>query len=279
MRGLLVFMLCSLPSLAWAQDDPTRRDLINRATVARDHGDHARALTLARGAAARRMSPSLRTFIAQEEEALGDVTAALADARTCVEELRQGASVTNPAAVMAECQALVNRLSPRVVASPAREPTRVAPPVEPQRERPRQRTTVTPILEARTPPSEEAPRTGPGAGPWVVMGLGAASFAGAGAFFALRNDAMSERDALCRSSQGPCDLPTANALRLADDAQESARTYNTLINVALGVGGAAVAGGLLWFILGRSGSAQPTQTSFVIAPGNGGAWLGVHGAL
>lgn len=114
MRAVLVFVMLCAPSLGWTQDDPVRRDLIVRAAAARDRGAHAQAIALAREAAARRMSPSLRTFIAEEEEALGQIEAALADARMCVEELQNGVVVSSPTTLLVECQTLVARLASRM---------------------------------------------------------------------------------------------------------------------------------------------------------------------
>lgn len=124
------------------------------------------------------------------------------------------------------------------------------------------------------------PSRGAGAGPWVVMGLGVASFAAAGVFFALRQGALADRDLVCgNSNEGDCPVMTDVAVTRATELQGDAHTYNTLTNVAFGVGGAGLAGGLLWWIVGRSsGSSEPTTTVTVVSR-EGGVVFGLRGAM
>ncbi|MDP3221313.1 MAG: hypothetical protein Q8S73_44935 [Deltaproteobacteria bacterium] len=103
-----------------------------------------------------------------------------------------------------------------------------------------------------TPP-EGPPRRGAGAGPWVVVGFGAAAFASAGVLWALHDGAMSERDGAC--DVGGCD-PSAI------DADARMRTLTTATNVAIGLGSAAGAGAAVWWLVsglgGRETQARPT---------------------
>lgn len=144
-------------------------------------------------------------------------------------------------------------------------------------ERPARRV-IEPVV---TPPVEDQqPSRGAGAGPWVVMGLGAASFAAAGVFFALREGALSDRDAACGvSDTDACPLTSGPAFDRAVGYQNDAHTFNTLTNVAIGVGGAALAGGFVWWLVGRnSGRSEPT-VSAMVAPRGDGAVFGLRGAL
>lgn len=104
------------PAVACAQngDDPTRRRLILQAGALRDRGDHQAALERAREAAARRMSPSLRLFIAEEERALGQIEEALHDARRCAAEFEASEAIAHRAEFLGQCQAMVEALSQRV---------------------------------------------------------------------------------------------------------------------------------------------------------------------
>ncbi len=131
------------------------------------------------------------------------------------------------------------------------------------------------------PPEEDRSSSrGAGAGPWVVMGLGAASFAAAGVFFALREGALSDRDGVCgNNSEGGCPVTTDAAVTRAQGFQDDAHTFNTLTNVAMGVGGAAIAGGLVWWLVGRNSGASEPTVSAMVAPRDGGAVFGLRGAL
>ncbi len=122
---------------------------------------------------------------------------------------------------------------------------------------------VTPIVVPPTP----APQ-GPGVGPWIVMGVGVASLALSGVFFGLRAGALSDRDALCAGAAlrgDDCVVPAAQ-VQDAQSAQDSAVGFTTATYVTLGVGAAALAGGVLWRVLGGrrtenvTVSASPTAT-------------------
>jgi hypothetical protein len=106
-----------LPTAAQAQgrdDDPTRRRLILEAGALRDRGDHAAALERLRQAAARRMSPSLRLFLAQEERAVGRYDDAIRDARGCAQEFESDRTLSHRGEFLTSCRALVDELATRV---------------------------------------------------------------------------------------------------------------------------------------------------------------------
>ena len=90
-----------------------------------------------------------------------------------------------------------------------------------------------------------APRRGPGAGPWIIVGAGVASLAAGGAFLFLRGEALQSFHGLCLED-GSCDASVAAA---AQPFRDDAAVYTTLTFVAAGVGVAALAGGLLWSAL------------------------------
>jgi hypothetical protein len=129
---------------------------------------------------------------------------------------------------------------------------------------------------ARLAAQTSAPtRQGPGAGPWILGGLGLASLGAMAAFWALHEGAVSERDAACDASG--CD-PVA----LAHD--ERARTFTTLTNVSLGLGLATVGGAVLWYAFAprRASEARPAvavgpRVGVLVLPSGGAVTLG--GAL
>ncbi len=121
---------------------------------------------------------------------------------------------------------------------------------------------------------------GAGAGPWVVVGLGAASLAAAGVFFALRQGALADRNSVCgNENDGDCPVTTSAAVVRANAFQDDAHTFNTMTNVAIGVGGAALAGGLVWWLLGRNSQSEGGTVSATLAPREDGATFGVRGTM
>ncbi len=122
------------------------------------------------------------------------------------------------------------------------------------------------------PPLPSVPSRGPGAAPWIVAGAGAVILGGAGAFFALRESDVAERDRLCGTAA--C---TANDEQQALTYDDRARTWNLLTNVSLGVGAAAVVGGVAWWLIARPASAP--RVSAWVAPHDGRLLVGLGGAL
>jgi hypothetical protein len=241
-RTALVVALLAAPAVVAAQDAaPARRALIERAAVARDRGDHALALTLAREAAALGTSPSLRAFIAHEHVALGQHQEAVAEAEACAREAEAPPRRPDREALLVEC---------RTLASSQRSLVRAAP--------------VAPATAAAT--SEPSPVLAPPAhasyGPWIVGGVGAASLALTVLFAGLRADALSSRDARCVDA--------------ARGAQDRAADFSTGVNVTLAVGGAALVGAVTWYLLDRSAARRVAPT--VTYDGRGAA-VGLGGVF
>lgn len=156
------------------------------------------------------------------------------------------------------------------VAIGATEEVEVTLPAPPQRARP---------IDVRPPLTTTRVTRGAGAGPWVVMGVGAATLGASLAFFLLREDALSTRDAECGlygAGPGFC----TNRV-LAEGADADYRTFTALTNVSLGLGAAAIAAGALWLVLGREESVitHPARTSLSLSPAGDGAMLQLSGAL
>lgn len=316
--------LALAPGLARAQvrdDDARRRQLILQAGALRDQGDHEGALERLRQAAARRMSPSLRLFIAQEERALGRTMDALHSARQCADEFEADPALPHRDEFMASCRAIADTLAARMARLVVRVPPEATGATVGLRGAPLPRSawgvaqeltagsalveaaapgrvpfsrevtlapgaTVTVRVElplraggdmiAPPPPAVEASR-GAGSGPWVLLGVAGASVIAAGVFYALRNDAIEARDGLCRAPTGQCVVASADAAREAADHQDSASTYNALTGVAIGVGAAAAAAGVVWWLVG--GTARPARAAALIAPSRDGLFVGLGGAL
>ncbi len=124
------------------------------------------------------------------------------------------------------------------------------------------------VAAATATDSRSTSTRGPGAGPWVVVGLGAAGVAAGVALFVLSNGAQSRRDDACGSA----------------GCQESARaddeSYRSLLygaDVAFGIGGAAVAGGLIWWLAAPRG--RSAQTTAAIVPSRDGVTVQIGGSL
>jgi hypothetical protein len=105
-----------------------------------------------------------------------------------------------------------------------------------------------------------------GAGPWVVAGGGVAALVIAGVLWSMHDAAVSERDGLCPPSG--CDPAALNANARAQDM-----TLGT--NVAIGLGSAAVVGGLTWFLVAWGGRAEApaVRPSAWLHPGSAGLTL------
>lgn len=130
--------------------------------------------------------------------------------------------------------------------------------------------TVPPPVVA-PPPAPAVERAGVGAGPWIVAGLGAAVLGGAGVLWMMHGSALDERDGACSA---------AGCLPSALDANDRAQTLTLATNVSLAVGGAALVGGVTWFLIARGRSARvdatPHATAWVTPQG---AMVGIGGAL
>jgi len=129
-RSLAAFISTVLASsIAVAQTSAevaARRLLLERAEAARNTAHHAEALDLASRAGQIQMSPSVRLFIAEEEEQLGRVAEAFGSAERCLSEVETNTASRNREAVRERCRALQTNLRRRVgqvvVAVPAPAP-------------------------------------------------------------------------------------------------------------------------------------------------------------
>lgn len=120
--AMLAACSCVLTALlttgtALAQNDAevaARRLLLEQAQAARTAGDHARALDLANRAGRLQMSVSLRMFLAEEQQAVGQLSGALGTAELCVREAEHDPALRNREAIMSRCTELRTALRPRV---------------------------------------------------------------------------------------------------------------------------------------------------------------------
>jgi hypothetical protein len=113
-------------------------------------------------------------------------------------------------------------------------------------------------------------------GPYVTLGAGAASLGASVIFLLVRNSAVNDLNAKCGGPDHTIcpDTPEVHSLK------DKASTYNTLTNVALGVGAAAVIGGGVWlFLEGTHSSAKSSRANLQITPTQGGAVIGIAGVL
>ncbi len=328
--ALLACVLGLATSVAGAQprdDDARRRQLILQAGALRDRGDHEGALERLQQAATRRMSPSLRLFIAQEERSLGRHLDGLRDARQCAVEFEADPTLSHRDEFLASCRAIVDDLEARVGRLTVRVPAELRavtvtvgdePLPRDAWNTPRERLPGRVVVEARASgrapfsrevtvaagasvtvrvefPSSEGgrlafenplrdtgerptPRSGSGAGPWALVGLGGASLVTSVVLYALRGQSLDARDALCRSPTGNCVVSSQSAAVEAAAQQDRASSYNTVANITLGVGVACAVGGVVWWAIGASGSSS-RRASITVSPTADGAMVGLRGAM
>jgi len=124
--------------------------------------------------------------------------------------------------------------------------------------------------------SAEPPKRTGNIGPYVVMGAGAAGLGASAIFLILRNNAVNDLKAQCAGPNHTIcpEIPEVRSL------QSKASTYNTLTNVALGIGAAALIGGGTWLIWQKTHPLPtPPPAKLEITPTRGGAVVGIAGAL
>lgn len=103
-----------------------------------------------------------------------------------------------------------------------------------------------PHVEA--PVSQRETSRGPGAAPWVLVGVGGAALVASGAFFALRASAFDDAVSGCAvDASGAYHCGSVPDPAAANAHYEDASLYQTLAFVSVGVGAAAVIGGLAWY--------------------------------
>jgi tetratricopeptide (TPR) repeat protein len=110
--------------------------------------------------------------------------------------------------------------------------------------RERERAKKPPSLPPKPPPAQD---TGPGATPWVIAAAGAAVLVGGVVAGVLADKAHD-------------DAVKDPSFRGAQDSQDKAETLATIANVGFVVGGAAVAVGVGWGLIGHP-DAQPEQNA------------------
>lgn len=107
-----------------------------------------------------------------------------------------------------------------------------------------------PLATRDARPMQEPPRvTSRPMSPWpfVVMGVGALSMGLSGAFFAMRNDAISP----CTVAGGSVSCPDDASLQRALSRSGDAQLFNTLTTATLIGGGVVLAGGVAWLVADR----------------------------
>lgn len=129
------------------------------------------------------------------------------------------------------------------VAAGAREEVRLEAPRAPQ---PQPATPIPPVITPTPPPPS------PLVAPWIVAGGGVALMAVSGVMIALRDARVEERDALCPNAT----CATTAARQQAGGLDDEARTLQTVGYVSLGVGTAALVGGVVWWIAARPRSSR-----------------------
>ncbi len=286
-------------------DLASRQELVARAEQARAAGDHEHALDFALRAGRIRMTPSLGLMIAQEQRTLGQLVESYASALACARAAQADVNAANRASIAETCTSVARALEPalgRVLLHlptdlPSGVSVRVADAEVPEalRDLPRVVMPGEVVVEASAPghaafhrslavpagavvdvsielpavdltrPLAPEPRVSPGAGPWIVAGLGLASLATSGVLYALADSARSDRDAQC-GAMGYCQ-PTAL------DFDASYRDMLVGTNVALGVGAALVAGGALWYVIARVRATSERTPSVAVSPTAGGVAL------
>lgn len=330
-RGALLYsaalLLCAPVARAQTADElAARRALIEQAEAARTSGQHAQSLAFAERAAAIQMSPSLRLFIAREQQSLRQFASALGNAEVCVRDAERDLTLRNREQILASCRAVTSEIqsaSGRIVVSVANAPegleVRVgevvlratlfdAPYVVPSGaltirasapgRQPFERTievaqgssttvqiTLAPaVIEPaeRTPePVRVEPRPvrleGPGAGPWVVVGVGGAGLIAGGALWLVASMQRSALDMQCPGdATRVCGSLTNSEI---DQRVGSINGLSTGAVIAGSVGGAAVIGGVLWYALAPRRPAREAAASVAVVPTRDGAAVVVGGAF
>jgi hypothetical protein len=111
-------------------------------------------------------------------------------------------------------------------------------------------------LDARESPPSDG---GPGAAPWIVVGSGAVA-AGVGAVFL----------GLASGAKGRVEsAPMGTYWDTVEGDAADASTFSIVGAILLGVGGAALVGGLVWLLVGGDGEAEQ---GVAIVPGGVSAW-------
>lgn len=123
----------------------------------------------------------------------------------------------------------------QIATRPPPEPVEPVEPIDP----------VTPVEAGPPPEDEPGDSFGPFIGPTAVGGAALITFAVAIGTFVARQDALSERDALCPSQLCPDEAARQAAL----DRHADAETFNTATNATVIAGAILAAGAATWLVL------------------------------
>ncbi len=125
---------------------------------------------------------------------------------------------------------------------------------------------------------------GASAGPWVLMGVGAAGLVASGVLYLLRIQALGSASAACPAMDGHLVCPVGTDLNAnpgPSDDRARAVAFTTASGVALGVGAASLAAGALWQVIsGGHGRVTPGVTPGVmpgVTASGAGVAVGVSG--
>ncbi len=116
-RHIAIVLALAWSGSARAQSErelATRRDLITQAEDFSAQGKHAEAVALAKRAAAIKMTPSLRLFLAREESAVGLLADAYGNARQCDAEAEANDRLGGRERILSECKEIEKSLGNRV---------------------------------------------------------------------------------------------------------------------------------------------------------------------
>jgi hypothetical protein len=116
-------------------------------------------------------------------------------------------------------------------------------------------------------PPPPPPSKGPGIAPWLVVGAGGALVLTGTIFYIIGAGNVSDAETQC-SNRSSCPQSIA-------DKGNSGRSQETVGGIMLGVGLAAVGGGLAWFFLTKGKEPAPKTTSSMIFPTFGPGFAGL----
>lgn len=124
-----------------------------------------------------------------------------------------------------------------------------------------------PLPPQPIPSAPSVVRRGPGVGPWVVVGAGAALVGTSLVLFVLRNGAIDDWHAACDHQP---DCPES-----ARPLYDRADSLNTWTAVTAITGGVVVGAGLAWFLF----SPREVSSARSITPAVSGTWIGIRGVF
>jgi hypothetical protein len=123
-----------------------------------------------------------------------------------------------------------------------------------------------------TPPPTEPPasRTGSRVWPWIVAGTGVALLGTSAVLYGLRDAQETDLQSLCVTSAAGFSCYEDVASR-----RDRINTLETLRVTTMVIGGAAVVGGVVWWLLDRPHA--PQHTTARVTPVAGPSWVGIMG--